>query len=266
MALRCRAPICISTPSASASTERVLTIPMSTGVNFGYQFTPFQKLSAGYAFRYRRILPGARDLGRFRRPVQHGHARRERGIRVQPPRLPDRRDRRRRSPANPGRPGDLAGDLQSAGKTYRRHSISGAKDFFFGPFQSVHVGAAWYGGNGLDRFSMYQFGLFDEVRMHGVPSAGIRFPELALAADPTRSTSWISTGLTCSSMLRGDATQTTPTLWRTITGTGVAVTFKTPWNTMFTADVRQELDPRYLSGDGIDRVTVPPSQAVLTDT
>ena len=28
---------------------------------------------------------------------------------------------------------------------------------------------------------MYQFGLFDELRMHGVPSAGIRFPELALA-------------------------------------------------------------------------------------
>src|SRR5207344_2555966 len=60
-------------------------------------------------------------------------------------------------------------DLRSDGKTYRRYSVAGGKDFLFGPFQSVHVGGAWYGGAHLDRFSLYQFGLFSELRMHGVP-------------------------------------------------------------------------------------------------
>ena len=32
--------------------ERVMTIPMSTGLNLGYQFSPFQKISLGYVLRY----------------------------------------------------------------------------------------------------------------------------------------------------------------------------------------------------------------------
>ena len=47
-----------------------------------------------------------------------------------------------------------------------------------GPFQKMHLNGAYFGGERLDRFSKYQFGLFDETRMHGVPSAGVRFGEL----------------------------------------------------------------------------------------
>ena len=79
-----------------------------------------------------------------------------------------------------GKPGAGSGDFAPENRTYRRYSLQLDKDFLFGPFQSVHTGAAWYGGRRLDRFSMYQFGLFDEWRMHGVPSAGIRFPELLM--------------------------------------------------------------------------------------
>ena len=39
-------------------------------------------------------------------------------------------------------------------------------------------------------------------------------------------------------------------LWRSITGTGVAVTFKTPWNTMFTADVGKSWIPDLYRGTG----------------
>ena len=46
------APICGSMLSASGWTSACSTIPMSTGVNLGYQFTPFHKITAGYVFRY----------------------------------------------------------------------------------------------------------------------------------------------------------------------------------------------------------------------
>ena len=47
-------------------------------------------------------------------------------------------------------------------------------------FHTVHLNGTYFGGQRLDRFSMYEFGLFDATRMHGVPSA-VRFGELAMA-------------------------------------------------------------------------------------
>ena len=143
-------------------------------------------------------------------------------------------------------------------------AIGGAKDFLFGPFQSVHVGAAWYGGARLDRFSMYQFGLFDEVRMHGVPAAGIRFPELALAAR-----------VLLVQHLRHLSARPVPRLRaraRPEPARPVAIGDRHrrggDLQDAVEYDVhrrrRQELDPRPLSRDRIDRATVPPSQAVLT--
>ena len=230
-------------------TERVLTIPMSTGANIGYQFTPFQKVSASYALRYDAYFRAPETPDDFLVPsntathgASVGYEYSRHGYRIGA--TLSGYARQSWTAWGP------AGDVQSGGKTYRRHAISGAKDLLFGPFQSVHVGAAWYGGSGLDRFSMYQFGLFDEVRMHGVPSAGIRFPELALARG---SYSFNVLGFYRLDLFLDVARGRDPNranLWRSITGTGVAVTFKTPRNTMFTADIGKSWIPDLYRGTG----------------
>ena len=63
----------------------------------------------------------------------------------------------------------------------REYSLGLSKDIFFGAFQKLHFNGAYFGGHRLDRFTQYQFGMFDETRMHGVPSAGVRFGELVMA-------------------------------------------------------------------------------------
>jgi hypothetical protein len=216
--------------------ERVLTLPVSAGLNFGYQFTPFQKVSAGYSWRYD-VYFGAPDTAEdFTIPpdtathgVGVGYEYSRHGYRFGA--ATSAYVRQTWTAWGP------AGDLQSGGRTYRRYSIAGGKDFLFGPFQSVHVGAGWHSGAGLDRFSVYQFGLFNELRMHGVPAAGIRFSELALARG---SYSFNLLGLYRLDLFldyaRGRAPDGRDT-WQSVTGTGVALTLKTPWNTMLTADV-----------------------------
>jgi hypothetical protein len=97
---------------------------------------------------------------------------------------------------------------------------------------------------------MYQFGLFDEVRMHGVPAAGIRFGELVM----TRG----SYSLNLFNAYRLDlfvdhARGRNPIdrdAWQPVTGIGTAVTLKTPWNTMFTADIGKSFIPNIYRGTG----------------
>ena len=153
---------------------------MSTGVNLGYQFTPFQKVSAGYSLRYDAYFRAPDTAEDFVVPARTVDARRGRRATSTAGTATASAAARRSSRGRRGPHGGRRTTSQADGQTYRRHSIGAAKDFLFGPFQSVHVGAGWYGGARLDRFSMYQFGLFDELRMHGVPAAGIRFSELAL--------------------------------------------------------------------------------------
>ena len=97
---------------------------------------------------------------------------------------------------------------------------------------------------------MYQFGLFDEVRMHGVPAAGIRFPELVMLRGSYSFNVFNTYRL---DLFLDQARGRDPfnrTTWRSVTGTGVAVTFKTPWNTMFTADVGKSFIPDIYRGTG----------------
>ncbi|HET9360905.1 MAG TPA: hypothetical protein VFO58_14235 [Vicinamibacterales bacterium] len=229
--------------------ERVLTIPMSTGVNLGYQFTPFQKVVVGYAFRYDAYFRDQNTADDFVIPsstVSHGasvaYEFSRHGYRVGA----GASTFLRTSWEAWGRPGDY----EPGQRTYQRYSVAGGKDFLFGPFQSVHVGAGWYGGAQLDRFSSYQFGLFSEPRMHGVPAAGIRFPELALVHG---SYSFNIYDIYRFDLFLDHARGRDPTddaVWQPVTGTGVAVTLKAPWNTMFTADVGKSFIPSIYRGTG----------------
>ena len=62
---------------------------------------------------------------------------------------------------------------------YLKYSASLTKDFLFG-IHKVRLNTAYYGGRDLDRFSKYQFGFFDDNRIHGVPASGVRFAELGM--------------------------------------------------------------------------------------
>ncbi len=61
-----------------------------------------------------------------------------------------------------------------------KYSASLSRDFFFNVFHKIHLNGAWFGGRDLDRFAKYQFGMFDDTRIHGVPASGVRFGELGM--------------------------------------------------------------------------------------
>ena len=229
--------------------ERVLNIPGNVGVNAGWQFTPFQKVKASYQLRYDfyfhdtvtdpgYVLPKntlTNGIGAGYEYKRLGYALGVGGSVY-----------RRASTAPWGEPAALNAPEPS----YQRYSATASKDFFLTTFQTVHVGGGWYGGAHLDRFSMYQFGLFDEVRMHGVPSAGIRFPELALVRGSYSFNVFDQYRL---DLFLDQAIGRDPddrSTWRPITGTGVAVNFRTPWNTMFKVDVGKSFLPAAFAKTG----------------
>ncbi len=65
-------------------------------------------------------------------------------------------------------------------RRYVKYSASLSRDFYFNVFHKVHLNGAWFGGRDLDRFAKYQFGMFDDTRIHGVPASGARFEELGM--------------------------------------------------------------------------------------
>ncbi|HYN07099.1 MAG TPA: sigma-E factor regulatory protein RseB domain-containing protein [Vicinamibacterales bacterium] len=222
--------------------ERVLTIPLSVGGNLGYQLNAFQKLRLGYQFRYDVFFKDAETAADFTAPpstathggsVEYEFTRRGYTIRATTGLF------RRQGWRAWGQPGTFDAGSQS----YRRASIGASKDFFLDSFQTVRASAAWYGGSRLDRFSMYQFGLFDEIRMHGVPAAGVRFPALVLLRG--------SYSVNVLGIYRVDAfvdhargrDPDDAAVWRPVTGAGLAVNLRAPWRTMLRADVGKSILP-----------------------
>jgi hypothetical protein len=229
--------------------ERVLNIPGNLGANVGWQVTPFQKFKASYQFHYDFYFHDTTTDPAFvlpRNTITHGigagYEYKRRGYAVNA----TGSVYRRMTSSAWGEPGALVAPVLG----YRRYAVTAAKDFFVTTFQTVHVSAGWYGGRDLDRFSMYQFGLFDEVRMHGVPSAGIRMSELALVRgsysfnlfDQYRLDLFLDQAV--GRLLGGDTRR------QSITGAGVAINFKAPWNTMFKIDAGKSVLPPALAKAG----------------
>jgi hypothetical protein len=117
-----------------------------------------------------------------------------------------------------------------------------SRDFFKG-FHKVHLNAAWFGGRDLDRFAKYQFGMFDDTRIHGVPASGVRYGELAMVRG--------SYSLDILQQYRVDLfvdrawgrDDPGHGLWDPISGFGVALNLRAPWNTMLRVDVGKSLLP-----------------------
>jgi hypothetical protein len=221
---------------------RVMSIPASTGANLGWQFTPFQKVTFGYQLIANKYFAPPDATGDFVIPsstVSHGvsgaYEFKRQGYSVGASGAVFHR--------MTWKPWGRAGDYDPSQQTYQLYSAGAAKDFLPGPFQSIHAGVSWFGGRNLDRFSMYQFDLFSDVQMHGVPASGVRFPSVVIARGSYSLNVFEQYKL---DLFLDQAFGRDPndrTRWRPVTGTGVSVTFRAPWNTLFTADVGKSFPP-----------------------
>ncbi len=238
--------------------ERVLTWPMSTGLNLGWQATPFQKATLQYQLRFDAYTRDTTTSETFEPPsstVTNGIG----GA-----------WEFRRGGYNVTLNGawyarshwDQWGEIQPNGertttsRTYAKYSVSAARNFFLGPFQKVYVNGAWFGGKDLDRFVQYQFGMFDDTRIHGVPASGLRFGELAMVRG--------SYSLNVFEIYRldlfleqawGRERSSVPD-WQSILGTGVAVNFRAPWNTILRAEYGKSVLPDLYRGVGSSTLQV----------
>ena len=154
--------------------ERLLTWPLTTGLNLGWQYTPFQKVTAQYQFRFDGYVRDTTTSETFRVPastVTNGIGGAWEYRRGGYSAGAERRLVRPRRLARVGAADDGAPPEPVDCATTRSTAASLSRDFYFKVFQKVHLNAAWFGGRDLDRFAKYQFGMFDDTRIHGVPAS-----------------------------------------------------------------------------------------------
>jgi hypothetical protein len=240
--------------------ERVLTWPLSAGANLGYQFTSFQKLSAQYQFRFDGYLHDRTTAEDYVTPsttTTHGvgaaYEYRRGGYSIVANGTWFGR-------AN-WRPWGPADALVESPRTYTKYSVGVTKEYFLGVFSKLRVNAAWFGGERLDRFSQYQFGLFDETKVHGVPASGVRFGELAMLRGSYSFNVFeqyrfdvflegaVGRDKDASRPVNGPRVSTSDP-WLPITGIGAAFSLRAPWNTILRADVGKSFLPERYRENG----------------
>jgi hypothetical protein len=241
--------------SGEREAERLLTWPLSGGMNLGYQFTSFQKVSAQYQLRFDAYIHDRTTDESYRTPsttltnglgLSYEYKRGGYSILANGTWYG-------RARWEPWGPVDAVTRTPS---TYEKYSINLSKDFFLNLFSKVHVNAAYFGGRRLDRFSQYQFGLFDDTRIHGVPASGVRFGELAMVRgsysfnvfEQYRFDVFLehAMGRDGTDARPGGAGAVDP--WERITGIGAAMNVRGPWRTMLRIDAGKSFLPeRYRS-------------------
>jgi hypothetical protein len=235
--------------SGERERERLLTWPFTMGANVGWQADEFQKVTANYQFRFDGYVKDRTTAEDFTVPKSTitngfgtGYEFRRAGYSFTAAATwYDRLGWRSWGPA---------GALETGSGQYAKYSASLSKDFYFNVFHKIHLNGAWFGGHNLDRFTRYQFGLFDDTKMHGVPASGIRFADLGMARgsysfnllDQYRLDLFLEhaagreTGA-------GDPV-------RHITSIGAAFNLRAPWHTILRADVGKSFLPRAFEGTG----------------
>lgn len=221
--------------------ERLRTLPFSTGANVGWRFAEFNRLVVNYQFRFDRFSAEETTAATFGVPVstmtnglglawewkRHAYS------------FTAGWTGYRRADWEPwGEPGNYDPSFQD----YAKYSLSATKAFFTG-VHKVSLNAAYYGGRDLDRFSKYQFGLFDEHRIHGVPSAGVRFADLGMfrASYSFNLLEIYRLDLFLDQAIGRD--KSVDPDWHPITGLGVAFSMRGPKNTMLRGDIGKSFLP-----------------------
>jgi len=225
--------------------ERLLTWPLSSGLNIGWQATAYQKLSLQYQLRFDGYARDTTTSESYQPPastVTNGIGGAWEYSRSGYTAVFNAAWFARVGWKPWG--GGLGEAPVETSPTYAKVTATLSRVFLIDAFQKVNVNAAWFGGRDLDRFVKYQFGLFDTTRIHGVPAA-VRFGELALARggysvnvfDQYRLDLFLDLGWGRDA--RGDD-------WQRLPGIGGAFNLPGPWNTIVRADVGKSwLPERY---------------------
>jgi hypothetical protein len=108
----------------------------------------------------------------------------------------------------------------------------------------------FFGGSDLDRFSRYQFGLFDDTRIHGVPASGVRFDRLGMFRGSYSFNLFEQYRLDLFAEQAWGQDRAIDRSWRALTGLGAAVNVRAPWNTILRADLGKSLLPDRYRGVG----------------
>ena len=228
--------------------ERVNRIPVALGLNLGYQVTPFHKVAAHYEFKYdayfRDLTTGAAFVipsSTATNGIGGGYEFRRRGYSLLANAAAYRRSTWERW-------GDAAA-FDPRTRTFTKYDIGISKDVGFRTFHTIHFNGTYFGGQRLDRFSMYQFGLFDATRMHGVPAA-VRFAELGMFRGSYSFNLFEQYRL---DLFLDRAVGREPggdSPWRGLTGTGVRVNFRAPRSTILQIDIGKSFLPAAYRGAG----------------
>jgi hypothetical protein len=234
--------------SGEREAERLLTWPLTTGLNLGWQFTPFQKVSAQYQFRFDGYVRDTTTAEEFVVPastVTNG--------------LGGAWEYRRAgySVVVNGtwfsrvgwRDWGIAPDPASRA-SYLKYQASISRDFYFNVFHKVHLNGAWFGGRDLDRFAKYQFGMFDDTRIHGVPASGARFEELGMVRGSYSFNIFEQYRLDLFLEQAWGRDRALDPAWQPITGIGAAVNLRAPWNTILRVDAGKSFLPERYEGIG----------------
>jgi hypothetical protein len=229
--------------NGSREAERVLTWPLSAGGNLGWQYTSFQKALFNYTFNFNGYLKDRTTAEEFVVPtttITHGFGlgweyRRAGYSFVTNGTWYGRQAWDAWGPA---------GNVTKTPRTYTKYSASITKEFFLSLLTKARVNAAYYGGQDLDRFSTYQFGLFDDTKIHGVPASGVRYDELTMLRG--------SYSFNAFEQYRFDLFldrawgRLDHQDWEGLTGIGAAFNVRAPWSTILRAEIGKSfLAPRY---------------------
>ena len=242
--------------------ERVLTWPLTAGANLGYQFTSFQKVSANYQFRFDGYAHDRTTADTYVTPktttthgVGGGYEYRRGGYSLVTSATWFGRAA--------WRPWGAPDALMTSPRTHVKYSAGITKEYFLGPFSKLRVNAAYFGGRRLDRFSQYQFGLFDDTRIHGVPSSGVRFGEMTMVRSSYSFNVFeqYRLDLFLEGAIGRDRDVARPAAgafvprsdpWEPITGIGTSFSLRVPWSSILRADVGKSFLPdRYRSAGSV---------------
>jgi hypothetical protein len=228
--------------------ERLLTWPLTTGLNLGWQYTPFQKVTGQYQFRFDGYVRDTTTTEAFRPPastVTNGFGGaweyRRGGYSAVVGATWFARAGWREWGFNP--------DPESKG-TYVKYSASLSRDVYIGPFQKVHLNGAWFGGQDLDRFGKYQFGMFDDTRIHGVPASGVRFEEIGMARGSYSFNIFDQYRFDLFLEQAWGRDRALDRAWQPITGIGAAVNVRAFWGTILRVDGGKSFLPDRYRGAG----------------
>ena len=230
--------------------ERLLTWPLTTGANLGWQYTPFQKLSGSYQFRfdgYTRdtttsdtyVVPASTITNGFGAGWEYrrgGYSAVANGTWFA-----------RAGWRDWGASADVPAPTSS---TYVKYSASLSRDFYFNVFQKIHLNGAWFGGQDLDRFAQVSV---RHVRRHAHPRrpvVGLRFEQIGMARGSYSLNIFEQYRLDLFLERAWGRDRTFDATWQPITGLGAAVNLRAPYNTILRVDIGKSILPDRYSGIG----------------